>query len=103
MPDFVLSSADTQVPQIAVFCDSRRWHCSPEANRLADDADKRAALRDQDYLVWAVTHRDLDAFATVLDGELPHHRRGSATRCAPRSSKWRRRSQRRAASRPTPC
>ena len=69
MPDFVLTSPDTQVPKIAVFCDSRRWHCSPEANRLADDTDKRAGLRDQDYLVWALTHRDLDAFATVLDGK----------------------------------
>ena len=67
-PDFVLTAADPQVPRIAVFCDSRRYHCSPEHNRLAEDADKRAGLRDQDYLVWAVTHRDLDAFTARLDG-----------------------------------
>ncbi|QJY49845.1 DEAD/DEAH box helicase [Pseudonocardia broussonetiae] len=67
-PDFLLTSADTEVPRIAVFCDSVRWHSSPQTNRLADDASKRAGLRDQDVLVWAVTHDDLDAFALVLDG-----------------------------------
>ena len=68
-PDFVLTCADTEVPKIAVFCDSQRWHSSALTNRLADDADKRAGLRDQDYLVWAVTHHDLDAFAATLDGQ----------------------------------
>lgn len=70
-PDFVLTSADTEVPRIAVYCDSVAWHTSPQANRIADDAAKRAGLRDQDVLVWAVTHEDLDAFADLLDGGSP--------------------------------
>jgi hypothetical protein len=68
-PDFVLTCADTEVPKIAVFCDSQRWHSSAQTNRLTDDAEKRAGLRDRDYLVWAVTHQDLDAFAAALDGK----------------------------------
>ncbi len=68
-PDFVLTCADHEVPQIAVFCDSHRWHSSALTNRLAADAGQRAGLRDQDYLVWAVTHHDLDAFAAILDGQ----------------------------------
>ncbi len=67
-PDFVLESSDQTVPKIAVFCDGRAYHCSPKHNRLADDAEKRAGLRDQGYLVWAVTHDDLDAFGRALDG-----------------------------------
>jgi hypothetical protein len=67
-PDFVLESSDAAVEKIAVFCDSKRYHCSADANRLADDTTKRAALRDEGYLVWAVTHQDLDAFDGVLDG-----------------------------------
>ncbi len=70
-PDFVLTCADTEVPRVAVFCDSQRWHSSVQANCLAADAGKRAGLRDQDYLVWAATHHDLDAFAEALDGQPP--------------------------------
>ena len=69
-PDFLLTCADHEVPRIAVFCDSLRWHSSPQTNRLAEDAGNRADLRDQDYLVWAVTHHDLDTFAAALDGRL---------------------------------
>ena len=51
-----------------MFCDGRAYHCSAKHNRLADDAEKRAGLRDQGYLVWSLTHDDLDAFARALDG-----------------------------------
>lgn len=67
-PDFGLSCADPRVPAVAVFCDGRKFHATAEHNRLADDAEKRAALRAEDYVVWAVTHNDLDAFEQVLDG-----------------------------------
>ncbi|MDQ2709011.1 MAG: heavy metal resistance protein CzcA [Actinomycetota bacterium] len=67
-PDFLLTSADHEIPGIAVFCDGQRYHSSAEHNRIADDVQKRAALRDLDYLVWAVTHQDLDAFAAVFAG-----------------------------------
>jgi ATP-dependent helicase YprA (DUF1998 family) len=67
-PDFVLTGVDPEVPRIAVFCDGQHYHSSTQHNHLAEDAGKRTGLRDQDYLVWAVTHHDLDAFAAVLDG-----------------------------------
>ena len=67
-PDFVLQADDPSVPEIAVFCDGRKYHATPEHNRLADDAGKRASLREQGYLVWAITHEDLDSFDEVLRG-----------------------------------
>jgi ATP-dependent helicase YprA (DUF1998 family) len=67
-PDFVLSTDDSAVPRIAVFCDGRKYHATAEYNRLADDSEKRASLRADGYLVWGVTHEDLDAFAQVLNG-----------------------------------
>ena len=105
MPDFVLTSADPQVPKIAVFCDSRRWHCSPEANRLADDADKRAgAARPGLPGVGGHAPRPRRLRRRCSTASRPHRRPWSATplrvRC---SSRWRRRWPRRAASRPTPC
>ncbi|MDN5914713.1 MAG: DEAD/DEAH box helicase [Pseudonocardia sp.] len=68
-PDFLLTTPESAVPDIAVFCDGRRYHCSQEHNRLADDAGKRAGLRDGGRLVWALTHQDLDTFAAVLAGD----------------------------------
>ncbi|WP_219420242.1 DUF1998 domain-containing protein [Pseudonocardia nigra] len=67
-PDFLLTCADSEIPGIAVFCDSVRWHSSSQTNSVAADAEKRAGLRDQDLLVWAITHQDLDAFAGRLEG-----------------------------------
>jgi hypothetical protein len=67
-PDFLLTCADPEVPRVAVFCDSVRWHSSTQTNTVAIDAEKRTGLRDKDVLVWAVTHQDLDAFAATLDG-----------------------------------
>ncbi|MEU4802983.1 DEAD/DEAH box helicase [Actinosynnema sp. NPDC023587] len=68
-PDFVLSADDPSIPKIAVFCDGQSFHASAEHNRLADDAEKRAGLRAEGYLVWAVTHDDLDVFAQAVDGD----------------------------------
>ncbi len=67
-PDFLLSTEDVIVPKIAVFCDGKQYHASAEHNRLADDAEKRASLRAEGYVVWAVTHEDLDVFAQALNG-----------------------------------
>jgi hypothetical protein len=67
-PDFVLSTEDTAVPRVAVFCDGRQFHATAEHNRLGDDSEKRASLRAEGYLVWAVTHEDLDGFAQALEG-----------------------------------
>jgi len=44
-----------------------RYHAHPQCNRVADDATKRHELREQGALVWALTHKDLDAFEAALD------------------------------------
>lgn len=59
-PDFVLESTDTSVPRTAIFVDGRRYHATVEHNRLADDAMKREALRDNGLVVLAVSAADVD-------------------------------------------
>ncbi|KRQ24205.1 DEAD/DEAH box helicase [Mycobacteroides sp. H001] len=61
-PDFMLQTADPDIPQIAIFADGRAFHAVPGCNRVADDADKRAALRAAGYLVWSFGHDDLQRF-----------------------------------------
>ena len=61
-PDFMLQTADPDIPQIAIFGDGRAFHATPENNRVADDADKRAALRSAGYVVWSFGHEDLQRF-----------------------------------------
>ncbi|MFV8301004.1 DEAD/DEAH box helicase [Mycolicibacterium fortuitum] len=61
-PDFVLQTADPDIPRIAIFADGRSFHAVPGCNRVADDADKRAALRAAGYLVWSFGHDDLQRF-----------------------------------------
>jgi hypothetical protein len=68
VPDFDLITDDPDVPTIALFCDGVRYHAHPQCNRVADDAVKRHELREQGVLVWALTHKDLDAFEAALDG-----------------------------------
>ncbi|MDX8145020.1 DEAD/DEAH box helicase [Lentzea sp. BCCO 10_0061] len=58
-PDFVFYSNDQNVPRLALFCDGWQFHASPVINRIADDAAKRAALRDQGYVVLGLTWQDL--------------------------------------------
>lgn len=61
-PDFVLQTADPDIPRIAIFADGRSFHAVTGCNRVADDADKRAALRAAGYLVWSFGHDDLQRF-----------------------------------------
>lgn len=64
-PDFVLQTADPDIPRIAIFADGRAFHAGAgDRNRVADDADKRAALRAAGYLVWSFGHDDLQRFKT---------------------------------------
>lgn len=58
-PDFVLQSNDTTVPTVAIFTDGRRFHAVPAHNRLADDAGKRAILRDTGRLVLGISAQDV--------------------------------------------
>ncbi len=64
-PDFVLKCDEPNVSQVAVFCDGWLYHASPLHNRLADDAAKRAVLRDAGVFVLAMSWADLVASERV--------------------------------------
>lgn len=62
-PDALLSwPGQHGVRGAAIYLDGKRYHASTEYNRAGDDADKRRILREQGYLVFAVTDRDLTNF-----------------------------------------
>jgi ATP-dependent helicase YprA (DUF1998 family) len=75
-PDFVLESSDPSIPWVTIYTDGRLYHASQAHNRLADDAAKRAGLRDQGHIVLGVTSADVDAAETkhpgapILDSDL---------------------------------
>lgn len=59
-PDFVLECSDQSIPKVTIFTDGRQFHASHAHNRLADDAEKRAILRDKGHVVLAITAADLE-------------------------------------------
>ncbi|ERG63195.1 hypothetical protein L332_01830 [Agrococcus pavilionensis RW1] len=60
VPDYVLRRHGGALPEVAIYTDGYAYHASPAVNRLADDAAKRANLREHGLHVVAVTHRDLE-------------------------------------------
>lgn len=68
-PDFVLSTPS--LPEIAIFADGKRFHASVEHNRIADDAEKRAQLRDGGYVVWSFSNEDLSYFRDRVEHPPP--------------------------------
>ncbi|WP_270887103.1 DEAD/DEAH box helicase [Pedococcus sp. 5OH_020] len=59
-PDFVLRSNDPSIDPVAIFTDGWTFHASPQHNRIADDAMKRNALRQNGFAVLGLTQSDLD-------------------------------------------
>ncbi|MFT0846892.1 DEAD/DEAH box helicase [Actinomycetaceae bacterium L2_0104] len=59
-PDFVLTSANPENPETAIFIDGRSYHFSRTNNRVADDAEKRQSLRNAGYRVLSLTSSDLE-------------------------------------------
>jgi ATP-dependent helicase YprA (DUF1998 family) len=59
-PDFVLSSSQGGLPQVAIFTDGRQYHASLAHNRIADDAHKRQVLRDDGAIVLGITAADVE-------------------------------------------
>jgi hypothetical protein len=58
-PDFVLEATGSSIPPIAIYTDGFAFHASPAHNRIADDAQKRHALREIGYRVLSITWDDL--------------------------------------------
>lgn len=67
MPDALISIPGNHgVSGVAIFLDGKAYHASSKVNRLSDDADKRQRLRDRGYLVYALTHQDLEQYEHEL-------------------------------------
>ncbi|MFB9239643.1 DEAD/DEAH box helicase [Plantactinospora siamensis] len=66
-PDYLLKTGDMNVPDIAIFTDGRAYHATSAVNRLADDAAKRANLRELGILVLALTSADVAAAETATN------------------------------------
>lgn len=65
-PDFLFESENAADGKLAVFLDGYRFHATQANNRVADDAEKRAALRrDPSVAVISLTWDDVEEF---LDG-----------------------------------
>ncbi|MDR1213082.1 MAG: DEAD/DEAH box helicase [Propionibacteriaceae bacterium] len=68
-PDFVFESSDTNVPWVMIYTDGWLYHASPAHNRLADDAAKRAGLRQEGYVVLSVTAADVEKALAAQPGQ----------------------------------
>lgn len=53
----------------AIYLDGRTYHATTAHDRVGDDAAKRRGLRERGYLVYVVTHADLDAYEAAQRGE----------------------------------
>lgn len=60
IPDFVFSTRDNAIRDIAVYLDGAAFHASVAHNRVKDDFDKRNGLYEQGYLPWSLTWQDID-------------------------------------------
>ncbi|MFE2997311.1 DEAD/DEAH box helicase [Nocardia sp. NPDC059246] len=77
-PDFELSTLDANIPDIAIFADGRRFHATPDKNRVTDDARKRASLRSGHVIVWSFGYEDLQRFKTNQPVKPPWHQAKAA-------------------------
>lgn len=58
-PDVLFERLDAPGPRLAIYLDGYQYHASPEHNRLADDATKRARLRADGLRVFQLTYYDV--------------------------------------------
>ncbi|OFK70254.1 DEAD/DEAH box helicase [Corynebacterium sp. HMSC074A09] len=61
IPDFVFSTRDSAIRDVAVYLDGAAYHASAVHNRVKDDFDKRNGLYEMGYLPWSLTWQDIDA------------------------------------------
>ncbi len=69
-PDFLFQRQDGPPLEVAVYLDGFQFHATTEHNRLADDAQKRRALRTNDVVVWNVTWDDVIAHEQALNPDV---------------------------------
>lgn len=73
LPDFLFQREDGPPLEVAVYLDGYKFHASPQHNRLADDAQKRRALRSGGATVWSLTWDDVEAFDQSLNRDVAVH------------------------------
>src|SRR5699024_3356627 len=64
-PDYVLRPDNTNLATFAIYADGAKYHATPQYNRVADDVDKREAIRDIGWVPWVITHEDLTQFESL--------------------------------------
>ncbi|KHO30050.1 DEAD/DEAH box helicase [Corynebacterium minutissimum] len=69
IPDFVFSTRDNAIRDIAVYLDGAAFHASVVHNRVKDDFDKRNGLYELGYLPWSLTWQDIDARQATVRNE----------------------------------
>lgn len=69
LPDFLIERKDASGPQIAVYLDGFQFHASPQHNRIAGDASKRAEVRAHGRLVWNLTWGDVEQFHRAVTAQ----------------------------------
>ncbi|OHO63946.1 DEAD/DEAH box helicase [Corynebacterium sp. HMSC036D02] len=69
IPDFVFSTRDSAIRDVAVYLDGAAFHASAVHNRVKDDFDKRNGLYELGYLPWSLTWQDIDAHQATVRNE----------------------------------
>lgn len=69
IPDFVFSTRDNAIRDIAVYLDGAAFHASAVHNRVKDDFDKRNGLYELGYLPWSLTWQDIDSRQATVRNE----------------------------------
>ncbi|OFQ55125.1 DEAD/DEAH box helicase [Corynebacterium sp. HMSC074H12] len=69
IPDFVFSTRDNAIRDVAVYLDGAAFHASAVYNRVKDDFDKRNGLYELGYLPWSLTWQDIDARQSAVRNE----------------------------------
>ncbi|KXK60574.1 RNA helicase [Micromonospora rosaria] len=64
-PDVHFTRLDGSSPDVVVYLDGFKYHATPQHNRLADDAEKRARLHAHGYLVFAGTWDDVKSWGNT--------------------------------------
>lgn len=71
IPDFVFSTRDNAIRDIAVYLDGAAFHASAVHNRVKDDFDKRNGLYEKGYLSWSLTWHDIDDRQAAVHNDPP--------------------------------
>ena len=70
-PDFIFRRTDERAPEVAVYLDGYQFHASSDINNIADDATKRAAVRESGRWIWNMVWSDVAQFHEAIGRDNP--------------------------------